>query len=254
MIIKSIYKKLLSERSRNSIRNEINRFTSVIYRGSRFTCNCCGHSFKKFLPKGTSIEQRENAQCPDCGSLERNRLLLFYLERETEVFNKTLKVLHFAPEPCLYKRLSKTEGEYIDGDINPANARHVVDITDIPFPQGYFDLIICSHVLGHIPDEPKAIQELKRVLKPGGEALVLTLINPEAGTFEDKALASESERLKNYGEPDLLRLHGNDFSSRLERQGFKVETIDYRQKFDLDQQEKYRLGNGKRELIFRCTK
>lgn len=207
-----------------------------------------------FFAKGTSIEKRENAQCPECGSLERNRLLLFYLEKETQIFSKAIRTLHFAPEACLFGKLSKTKGEYIDGDINPALARHTIDITDIPYPEDYFDIIICSHVLGHIPDEAKAIQELKRVLKPEGLALIMTLINPGARTLEDPAIVTEQERLKAYGEHDLVRLHGNDVASRLENQGFEVEVIDYRLKFEPDFREKFRLGNGKRELIFRCRK
>ena len=46
-------------------------------------------------------------------------------------------------------------------DINPNYARYVVDITNIPFNNDSFDYIICSHVLGHIIEEKKAIEELQ---------------------------------------------------------------------------------------------
>jgi len=65
---------------------------------------------------------------------------------------------------------------YIDADINKALARNVIDITNIPYPENYFDYIICSHVLGHVPNEQLAIEELHRVLKHDGKALILTLL------------------------------------------------------------------------------
>jgi len=42
------------------------------------------------------------------------------------------------------------------------------DITRLPFADEYFDLVICSEVLEHIPDHQRAVAEAVRVLKPGG--------------------------------------------------------------------------------------
>jgi ubiquinone/menaquinone biosynthesis C-methylase UbiE len=41
------------------------------------------------------------------------------------------------------------------------------DITKLPFADHSFDVVICSEVLEHIPDEAEAIREITRVLKPG---------------------------------------------------------------------------------------
>lgn len=46
------------------------------------------------------------------------------------------------------------------------------DVTSIPFKDESFDLVICSEVLEHIPDNKSAISELMRVLKPGGDLVV----------------------------------------------------------------------------------
>jgi SAM-dependent methyltransferase len=48
------------------------------------------------------------------------------------------------------------------------------DITRLPFADDSFDVVICSEVLEHIPDEAKAIEEIARVLKPG-ETLVVSV-------------------------------------------------------------------------------
>lgn len=252
-MIKKIYKNIIAEKTRNNIIYFIRHITAFVYYGDRYYCNCCKKSFRKFLPKGNV--KRKNAMCPYCFSLERTRLLHLYLENETEVFRKQLKVLHIAPEKCLYNILKKLNIEYIDGDINPANATHIIDITDIQYPDSYFDLIICSHVLGHVPDEQKAISELLRVLKKDGTTMFLTLINSGLSqTFEDINIITPEDRLTHYGEPDLCRLHGMDFQERIEKQGFVVKCIDYRENLSDEICTNYSLGDGQRELIFEGKK
>lgn len=44
----------------------------------------------------------------------------------------------------------------------------VVDIQDIPFPDGHFDVVIANMMLYHVPDLHKGLREVRRVLKPGG--------------------------------------------------------------------------------------
>lgn len=253
-MIKSVYKYLVPEKSRIKVRIYLNKLVCWRYLGKRYFCNCCGSSFRKFLPKGNIT--RENAQCPCCGSLERTRILTMYLRNETDVFSSPgKKILHIAPEFSLFRLLNKLDVEYVDGDINPAYARNVIDVTAIQYSDNYFDFIICSHVLGHVPNEAKAIKELSRVLHPNGEALIMTLIDLDAEeTFESPTIISGYDRLVAYGEPDLCRLHGLDFKERLQKNGFNVELIDYRNHFSEEENERFRLGDGKRELIFRCKK
>lgn len=254
-MIKQIYKKLISEKKRNELRTFVKKALAPAYSGTKFTCNCCNKSFRKFRPKG-KVNLRKNAECPNCGSLERTRVLDFYLHNETGLYTKKgLKVLHFAPELCLYNALNQLDVEYIDGDINPDLARHVVDVTNIPYPDNYFDYIICSHVLGHVPDEAKALSELKRVINTKGTILIMSLIDHQKEqTYEDACLTTPEEKLKHYTEPDLCRLYGRDFRNRLENAGFSVSEIDYRKQFSKEDQYKFQLGDGNRELIFQCKK
>ncbi|WP_423066404.1 class I SAM-dependent methyltransferase [Devosia sp. CN2-171] len=46
--------------------------------------------------------------------------------------------------------------------------------TDLPFPDGSFDLVIAMHMLYHVRDQEKALAEMHRVLKPGGTLAVTT--------------------------------------------------------------------------------
>lgn len=253
-MIKIFYKKLVSEKKRNLIRESLQRLLSPLYYGNNFYCNCCNKKFRKFLNKGNV--SRLNAQCPFCFSLERTRVLDFYIEKELNIYqSENIKILHFAPEYAIFRKMMEIKNAvYIDADINPAYARNVIDITNIPFSENYFDFIICSHVLGHVPDEPLAIKEMFRVLKPGGIALVSTLLSDKDVTFEDENIKTPTDKLKHYGEFDLCRLHGKDFAKRLQAIGFIVEEIDYRLSFSDEFQKKYSLGNGEREKIFKCTK
>lgn len=250
-MIKKIYKSLLSEATRNKIRIAIKKMLSPMYYGGRYECNCCNNSFRKMLPKAGRL----NAECPNCGSLERTRLLLHYLTNETSIFKENMKVLHFAPEPSLYAIIKKTNSEYIDADIHPAYAHFIIDITDIPYPDDYFDLIICSHVVAHVENEKSAFSEMKRVLAPKGKAIILTIINPESfETIDHEWINTPELRKKHYGESDCLRLHGGDFKNRLIEAGFKVNQVDYRLKLGPELMDKNVLGEGPREWIFECIK
>jgi ubiquinone/menaquinone biosynthesis C-methylase UbiE len=48
------------------------------------------------------------------------------------------------------------------------------DAQDVPVPDGYFDMVTANHMLYHVPDIDRALQEIKRVLKPGGRLLAAT--------------------------------------------------------------------------------
>lgn len=253
-MIKSFYRNTISEKHRRKIHIILRKIYSLFLLGNNFYCPVCHKSFKKFLNKGNGIETRQNAVCPYCASLERTRLLYLYLKNKTEIFKNCPKILHIAPEDSLKKHFI-TNPNYYDVDINPIYASHQMDITDIAFEDNSFDYIICSHVLGHITNEKQAIDELNRVLKTGGNLFILSLIDLNAQkTFEEDAVITLQQKLQAYGEPDLVRLHGLDFIDRLKRTNLKVEEIDYRKNFSKEENRKFSLGNGRRELIYKCVK
>lgn len=222
-------------------------------RGNRFTDPIDGKSYRKFLPYGYA-QMRENVLSPGTLSLERHRLLWLYLKNETSVFTESLKVLHFAPEQAFYKRFRKIKNwDYTTTDLNSPIADVKADICDLPFQENEFDLIICNHVLEHIPDDTKAMQELYRILKPDGMAILQVPYEADRETtFEDDSITDPKERTRIFGQYDHVRVYGMDYFEKLASIGFKVKAVDYTKKLNETAIEKYRLPKG--EFIPVCKK
>ena len=222
-------------------------------RGDRFTDPIDGKSFSKFLPYGYE-DQRENVLSPSTLSLERHRLLWLYLKEKTDFFTAPHKLLHFAPEQAFYKRFRNQKNlEYTTTDLNSPLADVKADICNLPFEADSFDFILCNHVLEHIPDDTKAMQELYRILKPGGTAILQVPqdLNRQQ-TFEDDSITDPKERAKIFGQYDHVRVYGWDYFEKLRRIGFKVEEVDYTKNLPPELIEKYRLAQG--EIIPVCRK
>jgi SAM-dependent methyltransferase len=214
-------------------------------KGNRLTDPIDGKSFRTFLPYGYE-SPRENVLSPSTLSLERHRLLWLYLKNETEFFSKPLKVLHFAPEQAFYKRFKKLGNiEYTTTDLNSPLADVKADICNLPFPENAFDVILCNHVLEHIPNDTKAMQELYRVMKPGGWGIFqIPQDLKRENTFEDDSITDKKERARIFGQYDHVRIYGRDYFDKLRSIGFTVEEVDYTQTLSPEAVQKYRLAQG----------
>ncbi|MEC7172888.1 MAG: class I SAM-dependent methyltransferase, partial [Bacteroidota bacterium] len=152
----------------------------IYYGGNKFTDPIDGSSYRKFLTYGYGKTLRPNALCPGTLSLERHRLLWLYLERETRFLNQGLKVLHVAPEQVFYRKFKRFQHwDYTTTDLNSPLADVVADICHLPFQDNQYDLILCNHVLEHIPNDLKAMTELYRVLKKGGTLIAQVPLDEE---------------------------------------------------------------------------
>ncbi len=116
--------------------------------------------------------KRTNAKCPKCKSLERHRLQVVVLKKLLESGRCPSRVLHFAPEKFIRGYLENRVESYITADINPKNVDFKVDMTNMQFDDDSFDLLYASHVLEHIKDDLIALEEVKRVVKLGGIAIL----------------------------------------------------------------------------------
>lgn len=131
-------------------------------------CPICGFT-GRFIDAG----RRSEARCPNCSSKERDRVIGLYLKRAgLRVEGK--KVLHFSPERPFFRKW-KHNPNYVAGDIKRSRKMNTyVDITDIPFDDDTFDLILCNHILEHVANHRRGIQECHRVLAPTGAAFFLS--------------------------------------------------------------------------------
>jgi len=222
-------------------------------KGNKFTDPIDGKSYRKFLPYGYE-NVRENVLSPGTLSLERHRLFWLYLKNETGFFTESLRVLHFAPEQAFYKKFRKMKNlDYITTDLNSPIADVKADICDLPFKDNKFNFIICNHVLEHIPDDTKAMEEIYRILAPGGTAILQVPYKAHLETtFEDDSVTDPKERARIFGQYDHVRVYGMDYFEKLRSIGFKVEAVDYTKKFSKSEIQKYRLPLG--ELIPVCRK
>lgn len=220
----------------------------VLFRGSECYDPVNKKSYRLFLPYGYG-KQRSNALCPGTFSLERHRQLWLWLENETDFFSKKLSVLHIAPEQCFISRFKKQKNlDYVTADLHSPIVDVKADICHLPFADNAFDVILCNHVLEHIPDDAKAMRELYRVLRPGGfGVLQVPLKNSLDKTFEDPGITDPKERQRLFGQYDHVRQYGMDYFHRLEEAGFRTERNYYSKKFTPDEQ--YRMGLKADEIL-----
>lgn len=83
--------------------------------------------------------------------------------------------------------VERFKDRYLTADLAEPRAMVRIDITNIPYPDRSFDVIICSHDLEHVPDDRKAIAEMFRTLDRDGLALILVPITAEQ-TLEDPSI------------------------------------------------------------------
>jgi len=200
----------------------------LYFKGNQFTDPIDGSSYRKFLPYGYQ-NLRQNALCPGTLSLERHRLLWLYLDRKTSFLTDSIRVLHVAPEQVFYKKFkSFSHWDYTTTDLHSPLADVKADICALPFEDNSYDLILCNHVLEHIPNDLKAMKELYRVLKPRGTAILqVPLEEDRENTFEDDSITDQQERTRIFGQYDHVRVYGQDYYNRLQKAGFKANPVDY---------------------------
>lgn len=188
--------------------------------------------------------------------MERHRLVWLYFEKMTDLFDGGLKsMLHVAPEPFFEATLKKQLGSnYISADIQNNRAMVKMDVTDIRFPDGTFDVVYCSHVLEHVPYDKRAMQEFYRVLKVGGWAIILVPIFPgRLETFEDPSVTDPAERTRLFGQQDHVRWYGQDYLERLREAGFVVKVVKPVDFLAKDEIERMGITPAAGEIYY-CTK
>ncbi|WP_411810846.1 class I SAM-dependent methyltransferase [Chryseobacterium scophthalmum] len=233
-VLKSVAKNILPKNILIRYEESFRKFLAPMYRGENCKCNLCETSLKNFalLKNGDKI-------CPICGSISRTRRLFMLLNEEFLFPNA--KILDFSPSRVLYRNLkNRKDVAYFSTDYeNEFLADYRYDITKINAENNKFDLITCYHILEHITEDQQAMNELFRVLKNGGIALVQTPFK-EGEIYEDYSIVSPEERLKHFGQDDHVRIYSvSGLENRLKRAGFATEirTFNSNEYFGLSDKE-----------------
>ncbi|MDF2454414.1 MAG: SAM-dependent methyltransferase [Cytophagaceae bacterium] len=228
-------------------------FVRIFYTGNKVECTVCNSTYRSFLPYGR-LQPRQNALCPNCLSLERHRLIILYLKNKTDFFSPGKQVLHIAPEHCFIRSFESLHKDgYITGDLYSPLAKVKMDVHAIPFPEDQFDVVFCNHVLEHVTDDRLAVREIRRVLKPGGFAILQSPADYRVEkTYEDPTITDPLEREKAFGQNDHMRLFGRDYGQRLGESGLKINQYEVAKELSKEQIERFRLDKG--EILYCCVK
>jgi len=210
-------------------------------------CPVCEGRVRKLLDTGYGFEVLERLQvvgglrryadqCPICHSSSRERLIWFWLTQGGKGFRfaNDISIAHFAPEKGLTRAISNAApANYIAYDFEPSRYRHLksvsqADLSGLPMQDDSVDLLVCNHVLEHVPDVSLALSEIKRVLQPGGTAILQVPIALKLDNSIELGLdSSEDERIRILGQDDHLRLFTeSDYVAALEKAGLEVELFD----------------------------
>jgi len=242
----------------------------IYYYGNVFKCSLCGSSVRTLINSGRDLPIlreleviggfRAGDTCPVCFMGARTRLVGYYLENEALRNSKGLqRILHVAPEAWLTTIIRRHPGniDYVAADLHPGHyegSLEVVqaDITNLPWNTNSFDLVICNHVLEHVPDDRKAMGELYRVMRPGGSAILQVPMAIKLGTtIEDPSVQCPKERERRFGQSDHVRIYGSDYFDRLRSAKFRVEMINPVTAWGLGAVERLHLDPDERVFLAR---
>lgn len=231
---------------RYPVKEALAKVRSLIYHGDKVECSCCGGMFSLFL-----FSPYYAALCPYCLSIERYRLLCRYLTEELDFGTREIRLLDVAPTWAFQEYCRRFDSvDYLSVDIaSPLAMRHM-DIRTLDLPSDEFDLLICYHVLEHIDEELKALRELRRVIKPGGRAIIQVPIHRESTVQREDLTTWQADRILIYD--DHLRAYGKDFGDLLEQAGFSVTVDGFVKNYSREELKRY--GLDRTEDLYICKK
>jgi SAM-dependent methyltransferase len=195
----------------------------MIHNANSVECPVCGWQGNRFyVLTNLGYSLWPETLCPRCGTLDRHRALFLYLKAEYDL-RDVITILDIAPTAGIFRKFSQLSPLiYVGVDRNmvcSGEKMHMAtSVTEMSFKANIFDLLLCFHVLEHVQHDGKAIAEIKRVLKPGGVAIIDVPYNQR-----DISRTVVFEELDEYGH---YRTYGTDFLMKIQEAGFYVKWED----------------------------
>lgn len=189
--------------------------------GDRVSCPVCGWSGVSFA--ASRKPRRTNRICPQCLSSERYRALLVWLAEQRP--RTGARLLEVAPLGLVEPTATSLGFHYSSMDLSSPRAEVLTDLCELGFADGAFDVVVCFHVMEHVPSDRDAVAEIGRVLAPGGVAVISVPWDPTSASTDEDLEASPDERQRRFGQRDHVRMYGRDLSSRLAAGGMQVDEV-----------------------------
>lgn len=189
----------------------------------RQRCICCECTFDNFESyvdaSGVSTEQ-----CPSCGSHPRHRSFAELFASLGSVRNRSARLLHVSPEPSIRAVIGRYwAGSVVSLDLHRRGVDLQASVESLPFADKSFDAVICSHVLEHVVNDRRALDELRRIVPSQAWLWLQVPVEPAmALTRAADGLDDSKLRGQLLGESDHHRLYGLDIVDRLAVAGFGV--------------------------------
>lgn len=210
----------------NALRSAHRKLAPLLYAGTNRACPVCKGSFRRFRSAGRGAQKRPDARCPACGSKERDRLVVRFLEKPRNRFRfENLRLLHVAPERALVTRMRQIGTDlYVTVDLIRSDVDVRCDVASLPFANGTFDAVYCSHVLQDVPDDWAALREFARVLRSEGWAIVNVPVQGKV-TIEHLDQPRRKRSFKDSRPSEHVRTYGTDYADRIREAGLTLYEI-----------------------------
>ena len=225
------------------------RASPLFWGGDAVHCPVCQRSFRGFRPAGRRQARRDNAICPYCTARERDRLAYLML-CGPKAPPAGSPILHIAPEACLQSRLRELAGgDYVSADLVRTDVDQRFDVMAIPHPDASFFGIYCSHVLQDVPDDIRAMEELFRILKPGGWAILNVPVTTDK-SVDHPDRPGHLRHTLDRRPAEHLRTYGHDFEQRMASVGFEMHVIRPGDMVPPDDQARFGIAGSAAGAIF----
>ncbi|HLM63914.1 MAG TPA: methyltransferase domain-containing protein [Acidimicrobiales bacterium] len=172
---------------------------------------------------GDFFEGRQHVElsiCPGCGANGRDRFLHWCLRRRVDL-HASLRVIECSPRlGSTYRAAMSTWFFYrtSDFDLRAHRGNLQLDLQAIDLPDAGLDVMLCAHVLEHVPDTDKALAELRRIMAPGGHLLL------QVPVLQARTAPPATPEFHGDDTPVFWRF-GFDLTARLRAAGFRTDLL-----------------------------
>lgn len=160
---------------------------------------------------------REGLRCASCRMNNRKRAMCWFAQA-VALRRGDVRLYMTEQVTPLYAWLDAhvddvVGSEFLGHELSPGavvEGRRHEDVENLSFESGEFDLVVSLDVLEHVNDPSRALSELHRVLKDGGELLLTVPFSPVQDRNERRAIVRDG-RLEHLRDPVF---HGNPLSAQ----------------------------------------